>query len=242
MKIYPAIDLIAGGCVRLSQGRFDRKTSYAADPVEVAKGYAAQGARYLHVVDLEGSRSGEGRQTDTIFRIVRESGLKAQVGGGVRSPEAAERYLAAGIDRVIFGSLAVKDEDAVKQALRSFGPERVTLAVDVRIQEGGTPLVAVSGWEEPAALSAWELIERFRDAGLNHVLCTDIERDGTGRGPNVPLYLEMARRYPELEVQASGGVGSLDDLRELKRSAIPSVIIGKALLDGRFTLEEALRC
>ncbi len=242
MTIYPAIDLLDGGCVRLKQGRFDEKTAYEKDPVSLAKDYARRGAEKLHLVDLEGSRSGGGAQRELVARVIREGGLKAQVGGGIRSAARAREVLESGAEAVIIGSLAVKEPEVMRGLLAELGGSRVVMAVDVRLGEDGDPRVAVEGWQKDADLSAFKLIDLYLAAGLERVLVTDIARDGTGTGPNVDLYRKLSERYPRLEIQASGGIGSLDDIRALRKASLRSAIIGKALLEGRFTLEEALAC
>jgi phosphoribosylformimino-5-aminoimidazole carboxamide ribotide isomerase len=237
MLIYPAIDLMEGRCVRLSQGRFDAPTVYSADPAEALAGFAEGGATWAHVVDLEGARAREPRQHDLIAGLAANGGPRLQVAGGFRSRDQVARMLDAGLGRVVIGSLAVAAPDQVAAWLVEFGPDRITLAFDVRLIEG-TPIIATSGWLETSGSNLWEAASFYPQA--RHVLVTDISRDGMMGGPNVALTDELVRRIPRLEVQASGGVASLEDLRALSKSGAAGAIVGKALWEGRFGLAEAI--
>jgi phosphoribosylformimino-5-aminoimidazole carboxamide ribotide isomerase len=239
MLLIPAIDLRGGQCVRLLQGRFDAETVYASDPLEVLEKYLAFGARRIHVVDLDGARDGSQGNRAAIRRIVGRAGRDAvQVGGGVRSRHVADELLELGVARVVVGSVAVTQPDEVASWLREFGPERVVLAFDVRLDDGGTPRLATHGWERQTETSLWDAVERFLPAGLLHVLCTDVARDGALSGPNVDLYRQCARRYPNVAWQASGGVSEAADLHTLAATGAASVISGRALLEGRISAEE----
>lgn len=242
MKLYPAIDLVAGQAVRLAQGRFEDMTVYDHSPLDLARRYAAAG--HLHIVDLDGAKQGSPAHTELITRLVTElvaaTELKIQIGGGIRSQDDVQRLLDAGADRVVIGSLAVKDPEATEVIFGAVGPERVTLAVDVRRDERGVPWVATHGWQKSESLTPYQLIEQYLAQGLQCVLCTDISRDGEMRGPNVELYRDLAGRYGEVAILASGGVSSLDDLRALKDTGAAGAVVGKALLEGVFTIEEAV--
>lgn len=240
MLLYPAIDLHRGHVVRLYQGDFAQEQRYALDPVELAKAYAAAGARWLHVVDLDGARSGHPAHLDVIARICRETALSVQTGGGARSEAALDALYAAGVARVVVGSLAVTDPTRVIGWLERYGPERITLALDALADEWGIWHVQVAGWTAPAPLTLNDALTRYAAHGARHILSTDISRDGTLAGPNLALYRELASRWPAIAVQASGGVGTLDDLAALEQVGARGVVIGKALLDGRFTLDQAL--
>lgn len=241
LDLYPAIDLLRGRIVRLRQGRFDQVTEYGDDPIGVAQAYAAAGATFLHIVDLDGSRDGAAIQADLIRDIVRNSELSVQVGGGIRTIETAAAYIESGVSRVVIGSLAAHAPERASELIRLLGPERVTLAVDVRSAQGGFAL-AVQGWTEAVSMSPWRLIESITDLGVDHILCTDIGRDGALTGPNLDLYRELLQRFPGLKLLASGGVATLDDLRQLAKIGASGAIVGKALYAGEFTMEEALRC
>jgi len=239
MLLIPAIDLRGGQCVRLLQGRFDTETVYAADPLDVLDRYLALGARQIHVVDLDGARDGSQGNRHAIQRIAARAGRDAiQVGGGVRTRQVAEELFTLGVARAVVGSVAVTQPDEVASWLTEFGPERIVLAFDVRLDEGGTPRLATHGWERQTQTSLWDAIERYLPAGLHHVLCTDVARDGALSGPNVALYAECVRRFPGIAWQASGGVSEVADLHALAATGSTAVISGRALLEGRLTAEE----
>lgn len=241
MTVYPAIDLIAGRCVRLREGDFAQQTTYDADPIALARTLAADGARWLHIVDLDGAKSGRPVQGDLIRQMKNESGLPVQTGGGIRSAEMVYELIEKGVDRVMLGSLAMRDPETTLAIAQKVGADRVVLALDVKMVEGVTHLMS-DGWRT-AEPGKWEaLLERYAQAGLKHLLCTDISKDGTLTGPNLTLYRELLTRCPQFQVQASGGVQSLEDLRQLAQLGVAGVVIGKALLEGRFTLAEALQC
>lgn len=234
MILYPAMDLMGGRIVRLRQGRFDQATSYPSEPESALRAFAAAGAQWAHVVDLDGARAGEPLQHELIASLAGQARLKLQVGGGVRSREQVGRLLDAGVERVVVGSVAVRQPDLVREWIAEFGAERITLALDVRTTSG-EPRVAVSGWTEDSRLTLWAVAERFPAA--RHLLLTDIGRDGELAGPNFQLLDEAVERLPHVEIQASGGVSSLADLERLRTAG---AIVGKALWEGRIRLEEAL--
>lgn len=240
MKIYPAIDIINGRATRLYQGQYDQATTYPASVVEIAGQYVLAGAKYMHIIDLDGAKTGKPVNQDLIKSVAGSTSCKIQVGGGLRTRESMENYLDNGVSRVIIGSLAVKDPVFCQQLFGIFSPERITLAVDVRASESGDYLVATHGWKKSTATSVFDLIETYRPVGLKHMLCTDISRDGTLQGPNFELYQQLNRRFPEIELQVSGGIHALDDLVQLKKMGMPAVIIGKALYENRFSLQEAI--
>ena len=236
MIVYPAVDLIKGQCVRLVKGDFGQQKAYQASPFEIVKRYKAQGAKWLHLVDLDGARDPKKRQTNLISEIIKESNLLVQGGGGVRSIHDVEALLTAGASRVVIGSLALKDRDATQKILRRFGKDQVCLAADV-IPENGNYKIAISGWQETSTITLEALIEDYLPQGIIHILCTDISRDGTMDGCNFELYEKVQFLFPDLSIQASGGINSLNDLKKLQTSG---AIIGKALYEGLFTLEQAL--
>ncbi|MBS0288373.1 MAG: 1-(5-phosphoribosyl)-5-[(5-phosphoribosylamino)methylideneamino]imidazole-4-carboxamide isomerase [Proteobacteria bacterium] len=240
MQIIPAIDIKSGKCVCLLQGKFEQITEYSGHPWEVANNYFKQGAKHLHVVDLDGAKEGEAVQVSRIAQICELEGIDIQVGGGIRTHRHIKVLFADGASRVVIGSLAVTSPSLVKEWIAEFGPDRIVLAFDVKINEQGTPLVVMHGWQNEADKNLWELLDLYQDVSLKNVLCTDILRDGTMQGPNVALYQECLKRYPEISFQACGGIGSLDDLKVLQDMNIYGVIVGRALYEKRFTLEEAL--
>jgi phosphoribosylformimino-5-aminoimidazole carboxamide ribotide isomerase len=234
----PAIDLKDGNCVRLYQGRFDQVSQYATRPEDLAGRYLSLGVDWVHVVDLDGARDGQGGNRAVIARVAGLAHGRIQVGGGIRSLADVEALFALGAGRVVIGSTAAERPGEVRAWLQRFGPERLVLAFDVRLDEGGSPWLRTRGWTQDAGLSLWDAIELYREAGLIRVLCTDVARDGAMTGPNLALYAECAKRFPELRLQASGGVRNLADLEALRATGATDAIIGKALLDGRITDEE----
>jgi phosphoribosylformimino-5-aminoimidazole carboxamide ribotide isomerase len=237
MELIPAIDLRDGRCVRLLKGDFARETRYEVDPVELARQYRDAGAAWLHVVDLDGAKRGEPVNLPLVEKMRRASGLRVQLGGGVRTRASLETALATA-DRVVIGSLAVSDPATVSAWLAEIGPDRLTLGLDVRLDAAGRASVATHGWTEDSALTLAAAIERYRAAGLRHVLCTDIDKDGALAGPNVALYRDCVRRWPEIAFIASGGVRDAADLAALAATGVAAAVSGKALLEGRLTAAE----
>jgi phosphoribosylformimino-5-aminoimidazole carboxamide ribotide isomerase len=238
VELIPAIDLKDGRCVRLLQGDFDAETRYDVTPEALYERYVALGARWLHVVDLDGARAGAQAHLRVIEALARLGRLRLQVGGGLRDRTTVERTLAAGAARVVIGSLALSDPDLVAGWFRKLGPELIVLAFDVRLDDGGEPRVATHGWREQSHLSLWDAVARFRAAGLKHVLCTDVSRDGALTGPNCALYVDAVRRFPEIDWQASGGVRDARDLWSLCDGGVAAAVSGRALLEGRFNAVE----
>lgn len=238
MIVIPAIDLRGGRCVRLFQGEFDRETEYSDDPASVAETFADLGADRLHLVDLDGARGGEQQNAAIVKRITTQSPLKVQLGGGIRHRSAIADWCAAGVDRCVIGSLAVSEPDTVRGWFDEFGPERIVLALDVRLGKDGTPMLSTHGWQKTSSVTLWACIEGYLAAGLRHVLCTDVSRDGAMSGPNVALYREVIRRYPDVALQASGGVRGLGDLETLRSVGATAAVTGRALLDGSLKPEE----
>lgn len=241
MEVFPALDLQNGRCVRLSRGDFGTAKIYESDPVLQAERFAAAGAEWLHVVDLDGARDGDCRQLDLIAAIANKVPLKLQVGGGIRDVSAIERLLDCGVARVIIGSIAANDPELVKTWLERFGPARIVVASDVRFNAAGEPEVLTQGWQQSSGRSLWQLLEFYGDSGLKTIICTDVDRDGMLAGSNAALYAHLRVRMPSLDVLASGGVRDMADLLELKHAGIAGVIVGKALYEGCIDLAEAIR-
>lgn len=241
MKIYPALDLINGACVRLTRGSFDTKTVYDEDPVRILTKFKDAGAEFAHIVDLDGAKDPNRRQIDLLQKLARSSGLKIQAGGGIRSTDDVEGLLSAGIERVVIGTLAVENFDLVSKMFSRFGGDRLTLALDVFVDPTGDARIAVRGWQKKSRRAPQELIESFLPMGLRRVLCTDISKDGMLEGPNVELYWKLSQVFPQVEIQASGGVTSLEDLLALKKASVHSAIVGKAIYEQGFDLAEAIR-
>ena len=239
--LIPAIDLISGKVVRLKQGDFAQKTEFAFDPVERIAAAADAGAELMHIVDLDGAKDPAKRQLSLLEHLVTHSSIPLQVGGGIRTQDDVAALLNLGISRVVVGSAAVKDPSFALHLLNIYGSDHITLALDVNIIDG-IPFVATHGWQESSTAQLNDLLKLFVPAGLRHVLITDISKDGMLQGPNTALYASLMQAYPQLDVIASGGISSLQDLQALRQAQVPSAVLGRALLEGRFTLQEALAC
>jgi phosphoribosylformimino-5-aminoimidazole carboxamide ribotide isomerase len=233
MELIPAIDLLGGKVVRLHKGDYDAATAYADDPVAQALEFAASGARRLHVVDLDGARAGEPAHLRVIEAILARTSLSVQVGGGVRTREAAERWLSAGAARVVLGTVAVRDPELAR-GLSEDHPGAIVVAIDARGDE-----VAIEGWREDSGRAVLELAREADRWGAAAILYTDIERDGTGDGPAIARTAELQRSLTATVI-ASGGIGSLDDLRALRTAGVRAAVCGRALYAGAFTLAEGL--
>ncbi|SJZ47027.1 1-(5-phosphoribosyl)-5-[(5-phosphoribosylamino)methylideneamino]imidazole-4-carboxamide isomerase [Photobacterium toruni] len=240
--IIPALDLIEGQVVRLFQGDYGQVTEYKVDPAAQFNLYHQAGANWLHLVDLTGAKDTQARQLSLIEKLLKSTPANVQIGGGVRTEQDVADLLNAGAKRVVIGSTAVKQPEMVKGWMEKYGAEHIVLALDINIDDNGNRIVAVSGWQEDSGVTIEALLEDFLKVGLKHVLCTDISRDGTLAGSNVELYVDLCRQYPQVQFQSSGGIGSLDDIAVLKGSGVASVIVGRALLDGKFTAEQAFTC
>lgn len=240
--VYPALDIREGRVVRLLQGDYAQQTTYGDDPLPRAQAFADAGASWMHLVDLDAARAGGYSLAPLLSAIARQTGLKVQTGGGVRSRDDVARILDAGATRVVVGSVSVRAPETVIGWLGEFGPERLTIALDARQADDGRWLLPVHGWTETAEDTLDVLATRYAQAGMTHLLCTDIARDGMLSGPNVGLYQHLASLLPGVAVQASGGVRSAADVAEAKSVGCGGAILGKALLEGRMSLPEALAC
>ena len=238
--LYPAIDVREGRVVRLRQGDYAQETRYADDPLALASRYAEAGARWLHLVDLDAARVGGYTLAPLLGALKRSTRLKVQTGGGVRSEDDVEALLAAGADRVVVGSLAVREPGRVAAWIARFGAERLTLALDTRRDEEGRWRLPVHGWTESGGKELDVLAAAYAEVGLRHLLCTDISRDGMLSGPNFDLYRYLCQRFPRIAVQASGGVSAASDVAQAKAVGCGGVVLGKALLDGRFALADVI--
>ena len=238
MLLIPAIDLRNGRCVRLFKGDFAVETRYEYEPHELLQRYREIGATWLHVVDLDGARDGTLANRSIAISLASQTAVKIQVGGGVRSAVVIDDLLRHGVARVVIGSLAVEQPREVIGWLDQFGAARICLAFDIRNDAAGVPRVRTRGWTQGGQLSLWEALEPYLAHGVQHVLCTDIERDGALTGPNLELYREARQRYPQIAWQASGGVRDATDLAALAELGMAAAVSGKALLEERITAEE----
>ena len=233
MFLYPAIDLVGGKAVRLFKGDYAQMTVYSDDPVAVARDFQAAGSKHIHLVDLEGAKSGIPENLTTIQKIITETDLFVEVGGGIRNMDTVDTYLNAGVDRVILGTAAVTDPDFLKAALAKYGEK---IAVGVDLKDG---LVAIKGWTETSDLTADEFFARMENLGVKTIICTDISRDGAMKGTNRELYRELSQKYA-IDLIASGGVSSLEDVAALAAMNLHGAIIGKAYYIGAIDLKTAI--
>lgn len=233
MNIFPAIDLFEGKAVRLYKGDYRQMTVYSENPTEVAMDFVRCGAEYLHIVDLEGAKSGTTPNLDTVLKLKRESGLFCEVGGGVRSMEVVDRYITAGVDRVILGTAAVRDPGFAKEAAAKYG-DKIALGADIK--DG---FVAVSGWTESSRLRVVDFCLDMQKIGINTLICTDISKDGAMQGANVELYRELSQKL-SMQIIASGGVSSIEDVKRLAELSLYGAIIGKAYYTGAVSVKQAI--
>ena len=233
MLIYPAIDLIDGKAVRLLKGDYAKMTVYNENPVEVAQDFKKQGATHMHLVDLDGAKNGKTPNFDTVCAVKKATGLFCEIGGGIRSMEVIDRYMQAGIDRVIIGTAAVTDPDFLKQAVARYGDK---IAVGIDIKDG---FVAIKGWTEKSELQAIDFCAQMQNIGVKTLICTDISKDGAMQGTNHALYRELSEKF-DMQIIASGGVSSMDDVTRLAALDLYGAIIGKAYYTGAISLKEAI--
>lgn len=233
IELIPAIDIIDGKCVRLSKGEYDSKKVYNENPEEIAAELEAHGIERLHVVDLDGAASHHIVNYRTLERIASRTSLKIDFGGGVKTDDDLRIAFESGAEMVTGGSIAVKEPEVFKRWLDTYGPEKIILGADVK--EG---MIAVNGWKEDSRLELMSFLSDYTQKGVSMVICTDINRDGMLHGPSTKLYSDIRQRFNDLYIIASGGVSSMDDIRELEENGIPAVIFGKALYEGRITLKQ----
>ena len=233
MLIYPAIDLFEGKAVRLFKGDYNQMTIYSDNPSEIAKDFVRCGASHMHIVDLEGAKDGTTPNLETILEIKRRSGLFCEVGGGIRTMETIDRYLTNGIDRVILGTAAVTETGFVEKAVAMYGEK---IAVGIDIKDG---MVAIKGWTEKSTLTAYDFCEQMQNIGVKTLICTDISKDGAMNGTNHELYCKLMQKF-NMNIIASGGVSSMEDIKRLKKEKVYSAIIGKAYYIGAIDLKEAI--
>jgi phosphoribosylformimino-5-aminoimidazole carboxamide ribotide isomerase len=233
MRIIPAIDLIDGKCVRLTQGDYTQKKIYNENPVEVARGFEENGIQFLHLVDLDGAKAGKVINWKIVEAITSNTKLIIDFGGGIKTDDEIAKLFDYGVSQVNLGSIAVKDQGKVVQWIEKFGAEKIILSADVKNE-----MIAIHGWQEKSALNIYDFITGYIQHGISHITCTDISTDGTLRGPNLKLYAALLKEFPTIKLVASGGVGSLDDLIALKALKVDGVIVGKAIYEGRIEMQQ----
>lgn len=231
--ILPAIDLIGGRCVRLSQGDYEQKKQYDASPLEMVEAYVRHGLRRIHVVDLDGAKASRPENLDVLRQIAAVEGAEIEWGGGIKSAEALKQVFDAGARYAVVGSVAARQPELFEEWLGEFGAERMVLGADVK---GGR--VSVNGWQEEVDLTIDQLIDRFLPLGLSQVICTEISRDGMLQGPATELYVRLQKKYPTIDITVSGGISSRADIDQLRQLGLRKVIVGKAIYEGRIKLEE----
>ncbi len=233
MHIIPAIDIINGHCVRLTQGDYDQKKEYADNPAQVAKDFEAAGIRKLHVVDLEGAKASTPVNLETLRAITEATSLSVDFGGGVKSNEAIKAVFEAGARQVTAGSIAVKQPELVSQWIAEYGAERIILGADVIDEQ-----IATHGWQQNSGIQLFGFLEQYLKKGIEYCICTDVSKDGLLQGPSFDLYARIQQEFPELKLIASGGVAELDDLKRLEQMGVYGTIVGKAYYEGHISLEE----
>ena len=233
MIILPAIDLLGRKAVRLLKGDYNQVTVYSDSPLEVAEKFKSLGATHIHMVDLDGAKYGTAPNMDIVAEVAEKTGLFIEIGGGIRSMETVKKYIDAGISRVILGTAAICDEDFLKEAVKAYGQK---IAVGADVKDGK---IAVKGWLEQSDVTLDEFFLKMQDLGVKNIICTDISRDGAMRGTNLELYRELSEKY-SLDITASGGVSSIEDVKELRKMNLYGAIIGKAYYTGAVDLKEAI--
>ena len=233
MFIFPAIDLYDGKAVRLYKGDYDNMTVYSENPLEIAKDFEAQGAKFLHMVDLEGAKNGDTPNLETVEKIVKNTDLFTELGGGIRTMETIDKYIGIGVERVILGTAAVENEEFVKAATEKYG-EKIAVGVDVR--DG---FVAIKGWTQLSEFTCFDFCEKMQNLGVKTLICTDISKDGAMQGTNLELYRELSEKF-DIQIIASGGVSSIDDVKRLAAMDIYGAIVGKAYYTKAISLKEAI--
>lgn len=233
MKLFPAIDLYDGKAVRLFKGDYNNMTVYSENPIEIARDFESKGAKYIHLVDLEGAKDGTTPNINIVNQIATETSLFSEIGGGIRTMETVKTYLESGVDRVILGTAAVENPDFLKKAVEKYGEK---IAVGVDIKDG---FVAIKGWLEKSQFTCFEFCEKMQNLGVKTLICTDISKDGAMKGTNRELYRELSQRF-SIDITASGGVSTIDDINALRQLDLYGAIIGKAYYIGAIDLKEAL--
>lgn len=233
MKLFPAIDLYDGKAVRLFKGDYNSMTVYSENPIEIARNFEEKGARYIHLVDLEGAKDGTTPNINIVKQIANETSLFSEIGGGIRTMETVKAYLESGVNRVILGTAAVENPDFLKEAVKKYGEK---IAVGVDIKDG---FVAIKGWLEKSSFTCFQFCEKMQSLGVKTLICTDISKDGAMKGTNCELYRELSQRF-SIDITASGGVSSIEDIKALRQLNLYGAIIGKAYYIGAIDLKEAL--
>jgi phosphoribosylformimino-5-aminoimidazole carboxamide ribotide isomerase len=233
MRIIPAIDIIDGKCVRLQQGDYALKTVYSKNPLDVAKSFADAGLTHLHLVDLDGAKAGKVMSWEVVERITSKTRLQVDFGGGIKTEAEVSKLLDLGVHQVNLGSIAVKEPEKISTWLSQFGADRIILSADVKEE-----MISINGWQENSSINIVTFLKDYVHKGVEHVTCTDIGTDGMLNGPNIDLYKKILLSFPQLHLIASGGVSNMDDLEELRQIGVDGVIVGKAIYEGKISLDD----
>lgn len=243
MHLYPAITLTQGQCVKFHQGDFNQKALYETSPMMLLKRYAEQGAKWVHLIDLDGAQNPHQRQHQAMQECIHEAtklGLKVQAGGGVRNQEAFNQLIQAGAHRIILGALTIENYELVDKLIDTHGPEKIVLACDILYNDEQQAYVTIYGWQELSDIKLNEVLRLYHASNIRHIICTDVARDGTLQGPNLGLYTQLRLLYPDIAWQASGGIADIDHLRQLKNIEVSGAVLSSALYYKHFSLDKAL--
>lgn len=240
--IIPAIDLLNKKIVRLYKGQYNNKINYHENTIDLIKKYKKQGAKIIHLIDLSGARNPKNKQLNILKEIILSSSIPIQIGGGIRNKENIKYFFNLGVKKIIIGSLAIQNPKMVTKWIKYYGNKKIILALDIIKDNNHLKKIMIYGWGTITKINLENIIEYFLPTGLKNILCTDINCDGTLKGPNIKLYMEITKKYPQINFQASGGVGSIKDILNLKKTSVSSIIIGRSLLEKKFTLREAIQC
>lgn len=240
--IIPSLDLINGEIVRLYQGNYNKKISYKQNPISILKKYQKFGVQFVHLVDLTGAKNPHNKQIKILQEIVSSSDIPIQIGGGIRNEKDINTLLELGCKRIVIGSLVINNPKKVKEWIKFYGNNVIVLALDVIIENNGNRKLKINGWQKQTNITLENILDDFLSINIKHILCTDISRDGTLQGPNIPLYKDIAKLYPQIQFQASGGVGSINDILKLKESGVRSVIVGRSFIEKKINIKDAIIC
>ncbi|WP_425619716.1 1-(5-phosphoribosyl)-5-[(5-phosphoribosylamino)methylideneamino]imidazole-4-carboxamide isomerase [Buchnera aphidicola] len=240
--IIPAFDIINNQVVRLYQGNYLNQKKYNINLINYLTEYKSKGVKIVHLVDLDGAKDQKNRQIKLFHQILSSTNISIQIGGGIRTNKDINELLTLGVKRVVIGSLCIQNKEKIKEWLEIYGPDAIVLALDIQINSKYRKEIYINGWIKKTNFILEEIIEYFLPSGLKHVLCTDISKDGTLLGPNIQLYQEISNNFQTISFQASGGISTSKDIIELRKTGVKSVIIGRSLLERKFTIEEALKC
>ncbi|WP_422667562.1 1-(5-phosphoribosyl)-5-[(5-phosphoribosylamino)methylideneamino]imidazole-4-carboxamide isomerase [Buchnera aphidicola] len=240
--IIPAFDIIKSRVVRLYQGNYSKITYYDIDLYHNLQYYSKKGVKIIHLVDLDGAQNSKNKQFKFFKKIISYNIIPIQIGGGIRKEKDIDQLLTLGAKRVIIGSSVIENKNEVKKWISIYGSDSIVLALDINIDDYNNKNILIHGWQKKTNITLEEILNFFSDTELKHILCTDISRDGTLLGPNIPLYIDICKNFKHLNIQSSGGIRSLNDIFNLKDTGVKNIIIGRGLLENKFTIEEALKC